>query len=190
MKHLIVTLLCAIAFTSYSQNGGQYPENDNIKFQYVGKVGADYFTNIVNKKSCELTVKTEYNHAFTEVTVPANGSYAFNMGTNVMPLKAKTVQVNCGSPDNGWIEFKLIATPLTFKSIYFQRDIYDKNKGVLIFETADMVNVKQFTIRASLDGKVKVSIGIVFPDILQPNNIYRYPIPDLKALKTRLENNQ
>lgn len=190
MKHLLSFLLCLASVLGYTQNGGQSPENNNIKFEYVGKVGNDYFTKIINKKECAVTVKTDYNQAFSEVVIPANSYHQFNLGANVSSLKAKTVQVNCGSPDNGWIEFKLTAMPLTFKRVWFQRDQFDKNRGVLSFEVADVQNVKHIAVRAWLDVNTKIEVSLFWPNPLNPNTVYQYPINDIQALVTRIKNHK
>lgn len=188
MVRLLFSLLCLFCFSAYSQNGGQHPENDNIKLEYQGKVGSNYFTKIVNKKACAITVKAEYNNVFTEVTIPAGSFYSYDLGTNILDgLRAKTVQVGCGAPDNGWVEFSLTAMPLKFTRVWFERDDYDKNKGVLYFQIAEVSNVKHMIVRAYIDPNTKIQLNLYWPNDLQPNTTYQCIVNDIKGIAKRLQ---
>jgi hypothetical protein len=53
MKNLISTLFCLFFITAgMSQNGGQYPENNSVKLEYLG--GGKI--KVTNKQSCESII--------------------------------------------------------------------------------------------------------------------------------------
>lgn len=187
MKHLFVALLAIIvSCVSFAQNGGQYPENDNIKFEYAGMTGSNYYAKIINKKACPVTVKTEYNHAFAEVTIPASNYYIFDLGPAISPLKAKTININCGSPDNGWIEFLFNSLPLTFTSTPVFA--YDEKTDILkiTFTVAEAKNVSHINVRVSFDGgRTKKQIGLMFLDFMNPNSAYTFKIKGADLLKSK-----
>lgn len=190
MKSLMFTLLLFCGLTAFCQNGGQAPENNALKITYVGKIGNSYYARITSKQDCNAWYKTNFNGNTDDVRINAYSSYLFNMGTQppgskVLKVKATT---DCGCGDMGWVEFKLISMSLTFKSVTFTRDKNNPNKGVLTFETADVVNVNRFVVRAYIDPANKIELGIVWPDALQPNTVYKYPIDDIKAIGKRLQN--
>lgn len=187
MKHLIIAVimaLCTLATTA--QNGGQYPENDNIRLEWLGKVGANYFERIANKKSCAVTVKIEYNHTFTEVIIPAHGNYDLNLGPTLLSgVRAKTIQVNCGAPDNGWIEFSLTAMPMRFVS---SNATYDKVKDEVLvtFTVADVTKIDRIIVELSVDGgKTYKQLGLVWPENIQGNKTYnvRISAAAIRAIK-------
>lgn len=189
MKALMFTLCLCLVLTGFSQNGGQSPENNALKITYVGKIGNSYFARITSKQDCNAWYKTNFNGNTDDVRISSHGSYLFNMGTQppgakVLKVKATT---DCGCGDMGWVEFKLISMPLHFKSVTFTRNKDNVNKGILTFETEDVVNVEKFTIRTWLDVNTKVDIGVLLPDGLQPNTTYQFPITDIKALVKRIQ---
>lgn len=188
MIRFLFSLLFMVCLSAYSQNGGQHPENNNIQLVYQGKVGSNYVTKIVNKKSCPVTVKIEYNNIFSDVTIPANSFYSFDMGANILDgVRAKTIQVNCGAPDNGWIEFSLQAMPLKFTRVWFERDQYDSNRGTLCFQIAEVSNVKHMIVRAYIDPQTKIQLNLFWPNELQPNTTYQCIVNDIKAVAKRLQ---
>jgi hypothetical protein len=188
MIRFLFSLLLMVSVSAYSQNGGQYPENNNIKLVYQGKVGSSYATKIVNKKDCPVTVKVEYNNVFNDITMPANGSHSFDMGPVILDgVRAKTIQVNCGAPDNGWIESSLTAMPLKFTRVWFERDQYNKNAGVFCFQVAEVSNVKHMIVRAYIDPNTKIQLNLYWPNTLHPNTIYQCAIDDIKGLAKRLQ---
>ena len=190
MKHLLAFLLCAtIAFTAYPQNGGQAHENAALKIEYVGKIGTRYYVKITNKQNCWAWEKINLNGNTDDVLIAPNYYYLVNLGTNppsAFTLKAKA-STDCGCGDMGWVEFRFGSLPLKFKSIRFERNTVDKNKGTLYLEVTDVVNVKHVAIRAWLDVNTKVQIGLFWPDPLTPNTIYQYPINDIQALVKQLQ---
>jgi hypothetical protein len=188
MFRFLLSLMLMVSVCAYSQNGGQYPENNNIKLVYQGKVGTNYFTKVINKKGCPVTVKIEYNNVFTDVIIPANGFYSYNMGGIILDgVRAKTIQVNCGAPDNGWIECSLTAMPLKFTRVWFERNEYDKNQGILCFQIAEVSNVKHMIVRAYIDPKTKIQLNLYWPNTLQPNTTYQCVVNDIRALAKRLQ---
>jgi hypothetical protein len=190
MKHFIIALFCLLTVATYAQNGGQADENGALKIQYVGIVNGNYTIKVTSKQDCNAGYKFSLNGVFSTAQINAYGVYLFNLGTQppgAFTFKAKAT-TDCGCGDLGWVEIQLNILPLNFKSIKFVRNSTNTNKGMLVFETADVVNVNRFIIRATLYNKTKIEIGVVLPDALQPNTVYHYPIEDIKALAIRLRN--
>lgn len=187
MKHLIIAVIAALCtLSTTAQNGGQYPENDNIRLEWAGKIGLNYFERIVNKKSCAVTIKVEYDGNITNITIPANSNYMFDCGPVLLSnLKAKTIQLNCGSPDNGWVEFCLTAMSLRFVS---SSATYDKGKDEVLvtFTVADVSNIDRIIVELSVDGgKTYKQLGLVWPEALQGNKTYsvRISAAAIRAIK-------
>ena len=170
MKHLnlIFALLLAINISGMAQNGGQFPENGSVKLEYVGggKV------KVYNKQSCEAVIKVNDSQTEELLTIASNSWALFSISnglTTNFTVKAKTT-TNCGGTDFGNVELFIASLPLKFVSFNTTR-ISDTEFWVN-FEIAEAVNVKQFNIKASPDGKVYRTITILFPDEIQPNRKY------------------
>jgi hypothetical protein len=168
MKNLIFALLIGFSSTLMAQNGGQLPENNTAKLEYIG-AGKIKLTN-KQPFSCDFRIndtKTE-----SDVTIPANSFYTYQLPPDLISnihFKAKCI-TNNGITDLGWIELKLSSLPLKFVS--FKTTRLSNTEFMVNFEVAEVSNVKQFNIKASTDGKVYKTIAILFPDDLQPNRMY------------------
>jgi len=172
MKHLIFALLMGIGIASMAQNGGQYPENNTAKLEYMG--GGKI--KIINKQSFPCDFKVNDSKTESDITIPANSNYLYQLPPDLLTnihFKVKCV-TNNGITDLGWIELFLTSLPLKFVSFSTTR-ISDTEFWV-DFEVAEVTNVKQFNIKASLDAKVWKVITILFPDEIQPNRKYSVKI--------------
>ena len=73
-KFLIFTLLCLLSFFGYSQNGGQFPENNVIRVEYLGYFNGNHTARVCNKQTCEARIRTKADQdPAVDVIVPANG---------------------------------------------------------------------------------------------------------------------
>src|ERR1044072_1151851 len=172
MKYLIFALLSTIVFNSMRQNGGQYPENNSVKLEYMG--GGKI--KITNKQSCESIVHVNDSKTGANLLIAGNGSYTYQLTNDLtanVRFKAKNT-TNCGNSDYGQVELFLSSLPLKFVSFDTKR-ISDTEFWVN-FEVAEVSNVNHFNIKASTDGKVFKVITILFPDNAQPNRKYSVKI--------------
>lgn len=179
MKNLIIALLLSIAFNGMAQNGGQFPENNTAKLEYIGggKV------KITNKQPFPCSFRVNDGKTEAEITITANSFYLYQLPANAtsnIHFKTKCL-TNNGITDLGWIELVLACLPLKFVSFDTKR-ISDTEFWVN-FEVAEMSNVNHFNIKASSDGKVFKVITILFPDDLQPNRKYSVKINLANSIK-------
>lgn len=165
MKYLIFSLLGTfLMLNGMAQNGGQYPENNSVKLEWVG-------TNakITNKQSIESVFRVAYLQTEVEITIPANSSHIHTLPAAVATVKAKCI-TNGGNTDFGWVELNLSAMPTKFVSFDFTPV---GNKDVLVeFVTSETSNIKQYNILVSSDGLNYKTIGVVLPDDVNPNRKY------------------
>lgn len=179
MKRFFLTLCIAVAsFFAAAQNGGQFNENGAIRLDYIGLVNGSYKALITNKLNKQAIIKVDYKNSATDYTVAANSSIYFDLGAQPTNFFIKAKSLMCGGSDCGWVELCLTGLPAKFKNVTFE---YATN--TLKFEVTDVFNVKHFEIQLSLDGgKTYQPIGLVFPDPLKPNTIYKIKL-NLKTKK-------
>lgn len=176
MKHLkLIFALMLCPFLIFAQNGGQFLENAALKLQYAGNTNGTYYVKITNKQDCNASVRVVVGTADQSITIAKGGFYLYPVPPTVPYLKLKAKPLtDCGCGDMGWVEISLIAMPVTFTKISFRWDKDDKDKGYIHLETEQMVNVRQFNIRFSLDEKTFYTMAIIWPD--PSKKIYEYPI--------------
>lgn len=165
MKVLILALLGSFLIsTGMAQNGGQYPENNSVKLEWVGTS-----VKITNKQSCESVIRVAYAQTEVDLTIAGNSSIIFMPPAAVATVKAKCT-TNCRNTDFGWVELSLSAMPTKFVSYDFQAI---GNKEVLVtFETAETSNVKQYNILISTDGVNYRKLDSIKADLVTPNRTY------------------
>lgn len=145
MKHLILSLLGTILImTSMAQNGGQYPENNSVKLEWIGTS-----VKVTHKQGCDGQVRLNYATSNVDVAIPANSSIIFMPPVGTATIKAKAL-TNCGSTDFGWVELSLTAMPVKFASFDFT-PVGNKEVSVT-FETAETSNIGRYYILISRDG--------------------------------------
>jgi hypothetical protein len=148
MKHLILAPLIGISINGMAQNGGQYPENNSVKLEYIGggKV------KVTNKQAVTSIIRLNDSQTEGDLSIPANSFALYILPPNLLTnihIKAKCT-TNAGNTDFGWVELYLSSLPLKFVNFNLTNDY-----GTLCtakFTVADVVNVKQFYIFVSTDG--------------------------------------
>lgn len=169
MKKSILALFgTLLIFMASAQNGGQFPENNSVKLEWVGTS-----VKVTNKQSCDGQIRLTYASTSVDVSVSANSSIIFMPPAAIATIKAKAL-TNCGSTDFGWVELSLIVTPVKFVSFDF---IPIGNKDVLVtFETAETSNIRHYRILISHDGVNYRAIDSVKADNVTPNRTYSIQI--------------
>lgn len=165
MKHLILTLLGTILMmVGMAQNGGQYPENNSVKLEWVGTS-----VKVTNKQTCQSIIRVSYAQSDVDLTIPGNSSVLFMPPAAVATIKAKNT-TNCGNSDFGMVELSLSAMPVKFVSYDFKAI---GNMEVLVtFTTAETSNIKQYNILISKDGVNYHKIDSIKADLVTPNKTY------------------
>jgi hypothetical protein len=143
MKNLIFALIGSLLISnSMAQNGGQYPENNSLKLEYLG--GGKI--KITNKQSCESIVKVNDSKSEADVTIAGNSSLIYQLSPTLISnihIKAKNT-TNCGNSDYGYVELFLASLPLKF--ISFTTTRISNTEFWVNFEVGEVQNVKQFNI--------------------------------------------
>jgi len=109
-QFLIFTLLCLLSFFGYSQNGGQFPENNVIKVEYLGYFNGNHTARVCNKQDCEARIRTKADRdPAVDIIVPANGCVIVTIArpTSAAVLFRAKAETSCPSftnPDMGWLE--------------------------------------------------------------------------------------
>lgn len=176
MKHLISALFGTIlTMTGIAQNGGQYPENNSVKLEWIGTS-----VKVTNKQSCESVIRVGYALTDFDLTIQGNSSIIFMPPAAVATVKAKNT-TNCGSSDFGWVELALSAMPTKFVSFDF---LSVGNKQVAVtFETAETSNIRTYRILISADGVNYRAIDSVKADAVTPNRKYSITVNTSKLKK-------
>lgn len=164
MRILIFALLIGINVSSMAQNGGQYPENNSVKLEWVGTS-----VKVTNKQSCESVIRVTYAQSDVNLTILGNSSILFMPPAAVATIKAKNT-TNCGNSDFGLVELTLTAMPVKLVSFDFEPL---GNKEVMVtFKTAETSHIKQYNILISTDGVHYRAIDSVMADQTTPNRLY------------------
>jgi len=117
-QFLIFTLLCLLSFFGYSQNGGQFPENNVIRVEYLGYFNGNHTARVCNKQSCEARIRTKADQdPAVDIIVPANGCVIVTVArpTSAAVLFRAKAETSCPSftnPDMGWLETTFISAVL------------------------------------------------------------------------------
>jgi len=170
-KTLLALWLALCSLLTLAQNGGQYSENPSIRLEYAGAQGSTFYVRIVNKKTVQITVKVDYAGQFTNVTIPASGTYMWPLGTSLV-INAKNL--DCGGNDCGWVELCITSLPAKFTQ--FTCEHISGDDYLIKFTIAEAKNVKQFNVQLSIDGKTYNDVALTWPDELQPNKQYQLKI--------------
>jgi hypothetical protein len=148
MRILILALLIGISINGMAQNGGQYPENNSVKLEYIGggKV------KVTNKQAVTSIIRLNDSQTEGDLSIPANSFALYILPTNLVTnihIKAKCT-TNAGNTDFGWVELYLSSLPLKFIGFDLINDY-----GPLVsvkFKVAEVINVHHFNILVSTDG--------------------------------------
>ena len=118
-QFLIFTLLCLLSFFGYSQNGGQFPENNVIRIEYLGYFNGNHTARVCNKQDCEARIRTKADQdPAVDVIVPANECVIVTVAkpTSISILFRAKAETSCPSftnPDMGWLETTFISSILS-----------------------------------------------------------------------------
>jgi hypothetical protein len=132
-KLLIILLLLLFSILGYSQNGGQYFENNVIIVKVIGYSNGQYIFSVINKQNCEARIRTKADQdPAVDVVVQSKDSvWIFvprSEGVEIL-FRAKAETFCISNPDMGWLEVKLNLAVLNlfltpFIYIYRESDIY------------------------------------------------------------------
>jgi hypothetical protein len=117
-KFLILTLLLLSSFFGFSQNGGQFNENNLIRIEYLGYFNGNHKVNVCNKQNCESRIRTKADRdPAVDIIVPANGCVVVLVARPTSAsvsfiAKAETSCPNFTNPDMGRIEIILVSDVL------------------------------------------------------------------------------
>jgi hypothetical protein len=109
-KFLFLLLLLIFALLGYSQNGGQFFENNVIKVFYLGYSSGTHTFRVCNKQNCEARIRTKADEdPAIDVQVAAEGCNIVTVSrpnpANVkFRVKAETSCPSFTNPDMGWLE--------------------------------------------------------------------------------------
>jgi hypothetical protein len=113
-QFLIFTLLCLLSFFGYSQNGGQFPENNVIRVEYLGYFNGNHTARVCNKQTCEARIRTKADQdPAVDIIVPPNSCVIVTVTrpTSAAVLFRSKAETSCPSftnPDMGWLEVDFI----------------------------------------------------------------------------------
>lgn len=167
----LLTTVCAVN----AQNGGQNFENPSVKMEFVSVVSGVTTLKITNKQACTADIQTKIGGVVrVKSYLPSSADtikFSGLTGTNVK-IQSRTL-TNCGGADFGQTELTLNIDLLPVKFISFDvKYLEDTDEALVIFEVAEVINVKQFNVRMTLDGISYQVVTIIFPDTIQPNRVY------------------
>ena len=133
-KFLILILFLISSFFGFSQNGGQFFENNVIKVEYLGYFNGNHTAKVCNKQTCQARIRTKADQdPAVDVIVPPNGCVivlvARPSSTSVLfRAKAETSCPNFTNPDMGWLETNFISAVLNLTDGNPIRIIREENK--------------------------------------------------------------
>ena len=167
MKNLILSLLGLLIINcTFAQNGGQFAENDCIKIEQIGFSGGQAIIKVTNNQNCLVTERVT-GATVRNISIAANSSDTIHITPkpNTLKISAKP-EDHCSCSDSGPVEITVLTSlPLKFTSFNIER-INDTDCYV-IFEVAEVLNVRSIDIKVSIDGKIYK----VFAS-LKPNQTY------------------
>lgn len=165
---MLAAFICLSSVFGYSQNGGQFNENNVLKVDYVGYNNGNHIFKIINKINCVLGVKIDKNGITSSQTM---------MGlqeTVIVVTAPQTPQINIKAkretgaqcqqnPDNGWVELQSsIVLPIKFGGIVATK--VNPNLIKVTFDVEEDHTIKSYGIMLSPDGKNFKRIHVLFPN--------------------------
>jgi len=175
MKQLLfIALFILFSLFGFSQNMGIVNENNVLKISYTSYSNGVHSYVLKNKLNCQVLTKLDKNNNFAEhmleplqelqVDVPGGASVNF---------KAKKEQgAECiTAPDAGWVEMPSpVVLPVTFNQIIAVR--VNPSLIKLTFESQEDINLSNYNILVSKDGKTFKRASILFPNGITGNKKY------------------
>ena len=158
-------------------NGGITNENASAKIEWVGIAPTgDYIARVYNKQNCttDMTVQWGGTARFREKSIPSGGSDTFWINTPPTPncfLGAKPRTMCTNTADRGTVELNVCQImPVKFSNVVGQR--INSNSIRLTFTAEEDLNLKQYNIQYSLDGKTFNTVTILFPNGIEGKKTY------------------
>lgn len=116
-KILTILILLLFSILGYSQNGGQYFENNVIIVKVIGYSNGQYIFSVINKQNCEARIRTKADQdPAVDVVVQSKDSvWIFvprSQGVEIL-FRAKAETFCISNPDMGWLEIKITLTVLS-----------------------------------------------------------------------------
>ncbi len=201
-KVFLSVILCLLSFFGFSQNGGQFFENNVIHIRIVGYDNGNYIFLVKNKQSCPAVIRTKAD------TDPA---IDYNVGPNdsiwvLIPrpsfteikFRAKAETSCVSNPDMGWLEIITALGVLSLENrpgIVFIREnhqykvFFDKgflnfdfgllteNVNISVFDNNGRLTYSQFSQvkkNLSLNTNLFLSKGLNYVRIYVQNKFYDY----------------
>jgi hypothetical protein len=172
MKTVLLTISLLCSLFGYSQNGGQFNENNVLKVDYVGYNNGNHIFKIINKVDCSLGIKIDKNGTTSSQTMTGLQE------TIIVVTAPQTPQINVKAkretgaackqnPDNGWVELQSsIVLPIKFGGIVATR--INPNLIKLTFDVEEDHTLKSYGIMVSPDGKNFKRVTVLFPNGIVP----------------------
>lgn len=174
MKKVLLLLLLLFSLVGYSQNLGIVNENNVLKISYISYVNGTHSYVLKNKLNCQVLTKLDKNNNFAEhLLEPLEELQISIPGTSSVNFKAK--KENGGecinAPDAGWVELPSpVVLPITINQITAIR--VNPSLIKLTFESQEDINLSNYNIMVSKDGKTFKKAYILFPNGITGNKKY------------------
>lgn len=186
MKRLILAVILAvITLCSSAQNGGQYNQNNAVRLTFMGLIDGNFYMKVTNRLLVASSFRFDNTGTVTQFNLKAFADTMINMGKSINGV----VKVKNLNPlplvDNGWVELCLAVTPLRFVSST-AKFLPTTDEILVEFTVADVSNIDRIVVEVSVDGgKTYRQLGLVWPDLLQPNKNYSVKISaaSVRAIK-------
>jgi hypothetical protein len=133
-QFLIFTLILMTSLFVKGQNGGQFPENNVIRVEYIGYFNGNHVAKVCNKQNCEARIRTKAEQdPAVDVLVPADSCITIlvprpTSAAILFRAKAETSCPSFTNPDMGWLETNFISAVLNFADGNPIRIIREENK--------------------------------------------------------------
>jgi hypothetical protein len=198
-QFLIFTVLCLLSFFGYSQNGGQFNENNVIRVEYLGYFNGNHSAKVCNKQTCEVRIRTKADQdPAVDIIVPPNECVIVTVArpTSAAVLfraKSETSCPNFTNPDMGWLEVNFISSVLNLTEGNIIRIIRGPNKynvslidGVLDSDFGNL-SENQHILIFNISG-IKLYDRKIFVSKKSQINLNPYLKPGLNFIKVLIEN--
>lgn len=160
----------------YSQNGGQFNENNVLKLEYVGYSSNAHIYKVTNKVNCQLGIKIDQPGGTSSQTMVGLQQTLVSITAPQTPqvnLKAKReFGASCKqNPDNGWVELQSsIVLPIKFGKILATRVSSKTIK--LQFESEEDLSISHYDVKISYDAKNFKKVVVLFPNGVIGHKLY------------------
>ena len=170
---IIFSIFCTLA--SFSQNGGNSPENPNLLISWVATLQNNVnVIRVTNKLNCESDITLMYNGNRTK-TVAALSSDTFHVVLYQTCVVMARSNPSCNQPNYGNVELNL-CTILPIKLKYLNILKLSENEFQIVFEIEEPTKLKILNIQLSRGNNKFETIELMLGNDIKPNNIIRKKI--------------